>query len=338
MKTIKINYAGQLDDFDVKNNRWYNILKKYYHIEISANPEYCFYNNFEIEEHFKYDCVKIYWTGENLTPDFNLCDYAVGFDYIGFEDRYIRFPLWLDYWRFHHPHDNGQYRIVRKQGTRDKFCSFVVSNGKGDPMRELLFDKLAEYKKVDSGGRYRNNIGGPVTDKIEFASNYKFAIAAENVSQSGYTTEKILEAFVSGTVPIYWGDPNVINEFNPVAFINCHDFNNIEEIVNHVKMIDNDDILYNQMLNAPILNDNKYIQNKYQELEDFTRAIIETPLTKARKNSQYLWKADYNQKMKQYSKIHKVYKALKKITCNLDVIRVKIIRFIKRILGIPLKG
>lgn len=37
------------------------------------------------------------YTGENQVPDFNICDYAIGFHYIYFQDRYIRFPLYHFY-------------------------------------------------------------------------------------------------------------------------------------------------------------------------------------------------------------------------------------------------
>lgn len=34
---------------------------------------------------------------------------------------------------------------------------------------------------------------------------YKFTIAFENQSYPGYVTEKIADALMAGTVPIYWG-------------------------------------------------------------------------------------------------------------------------------------
>ena len=41
----------------------------------------------------KYDGIRIFATGECVTPDFNICDYAMGFDHIQFGDRYCRLPL-----------------------------------------------------------------------------------------------------------------------------------------------------------------------------------------------------------------------------------------------------
>ena len=49
-----------------------------------------------------------------------------------------------------------------------------------------------------------NNIGGAVSDKFAFQQKHKFSIAFENTSYCGYCTEKIVEAFVAGTIPIYW--------------------------------------------------------------------------------------------------------------------------------------
>ena len=83
-----------------------------------------------------------------------------------------------------------------------------------------------------------NNVGSPVADKYAFESEYKFSIAFENASYSGYTSEKILEAFAAGTVPIYWGDPDIAKVYNSKAFINlnegktlvmCGDFNRSAE-------------------------------------------------------------------------------------------------------------
>lgn len=47
---------------------------------------------------------------------------------------------------------------------------------------------------------------GPlVADKLHLQNQYKFAIACENMIATGYITEKLLDCFVSDTVPIYIG-------------------------------------------------------------------------------------------------------------------------------------
>ena len=38
---------------------------------------------------------------------------------------------------------------------------------------------------------------------------FRFAMAFENANVSGYVTEKIVNAFLAGAIPIYWGHPDV---------------------------------------------------------------------------------------------------------------------------------
>jgi len=60
-----------------------------------------------------------------------------------------------------------------------------------------------------------------------------FSICIENSSNRGYHTEKIIDAFLSKTVPIYWGCPNLEElGYDPDGFIYCNDENEIIEATN----------------------------------------------------------------------------------------------------------
>ena len=41
----------------------------------------------------KYDCVRLMFMGENMSPDFTVFDYCIGFDFMEFGDRYFRLPF-----------------------------------------------------------------------------------------------------------------------------------------------------------------------------------------------------------------------------------------------------
>lgn len=158
-------------------------------------------------EHINYDGIRIFATGENVRADFNYCDYAIGFDYMQFEDRYLRYPLYL--------HEECMREISNRHITAEslnsktRFCTFVVSNGKADEKRIQFFNLLNTYKRVDSGGRYKNNIGKRIKDKLAFLKEGKFNIAFENSSTNGYVTEKLIHAFAAKSIPIYWGDKTI---------------------------------------------------------------------------------------------------------------------------------
>ena len=79
-----------------------------------------------------------------------------------------------------------------------------------------------------------NTIGGPVKDKLEFIKDYKFVLAFENVSYPGYTTEKLLEPLIVNSIPVYWGNPLVGNDFNKECFINYDDFPDEKAVISQM--------------------------------------------------------------------------------------------------------
>lgn len=285
----KIKFVDFWKNFDSKDNFLQETINDIgYEIELSEEPDYLIYSVFGrefLDE--KYDnCVKIFFTGENLCPDFNLCDYAIGFEYLNFGDRYLRYPLYYAYnqelWNaFMSKHCNLAEKLARKSD----FCSFVYSNGNADPAREQFFKKLSEYKKVDSGGRYLNNIGKPngVENKIEFESRHKFSIAFESSSHPGYTTEKLIQSFAANTVPIYWGDPTVKDVFNTDSFVCVNDFESLDAVVDKVKEIDQNDELYLKYLGTPALLEREKLSRERQveQLGNFLRNIFDQKKEKA---------------------------------------------------------
>ena len=230
----------------------WKLLSKHWNLEISEDPDVIFYSNYG-EKHMQYTCLRIFVSMENVRPNLSVCDYSFSFDFPTNERNY-RFPL---YRRCREYNDLLLTRDVEDIiSQRRKFCSFMVSNHRAKERIEF-YNRLSAYKLIDSGGRYLNNIGGPVEigrqNKEAWLSNYKFNITFENTSYPGYTTEKMLEAFVSGTIPIYWGNPLIGLDFNPKAFINCHDFESFDEVIEHVKEVDQNEALYRDYLSQPML-------------------------------------------------------------------------------------
>lgn len=258
-------------------------------IEESDTPDFLFCSVFG-HEYLKYDCVRILYTGENLVPDFNIFDYAIGFSHLDFEDRYLRMPIYFFYDEYKEAlkkHEISEGELSRKQ----KFCNFVYSNDGGAPQREKFFNLLSNYRKVDSGGRWLNNIGGPVEDKLEFQRDYRFSIAFENSSTSGYTTEKIVQAFAAKTIPIYWGDPQIGKEFNEKAFINCHAYPSFEAVVEEIKKIDSDEEAFRAYLHEPICAEP--YEKMQSDLEDFVVAICRQQPKEAFRRSNLHWGLRY---------------------------------------------
>jgi len=246
----------------------------------------------------KHAGVRIYVTGENVLPDFNICDYALGCGYLDFGDRYYRLPLYRFYTptydRVLNPRRPPEEIIREKTG----FCAFVASNMEGDPARQRIVELLNGYKPVDLGGRWMNNVGGPVADKLAFQAGYKFVIAFENTSTPGYLCEKILDAFACDAIPIYWGDPEASRDFNSEAFVDCHACGSLEAAVERVKQIDQDDALYRRMLEAPAFRNG--IEPDYlreERIKAFLYHIFDPPLEQAFRRNRGRWGMKYERRL-----------------------------------------
>lgn len=310
-RKIKVKFVDFFSGFNPQRNDFIDALRERYDVEMSDLPDYLFYSSFGFE-HLKYDCIRIFYTGECYTPNFNECDYAIAFDRLLFGDRYLRLPLY-NIFQYKSEYVKLKNRSVFTEAdlkSKKGFCSFVVSNCFADDVRAVFYDKLSQYKKIASGGRFRNNIGGAVADKKKFQSEYKFAIAFENTSYDGYCTEKLMEAFAAGSVPIYWGDPGVVKDFNPDSFINAHDFNSFDEVVERVKEIDNDDVLYLKMRNA---NPLKSLDTD-NGLAEFLHHIIDQEPEKALRRPFSIPAKSYEKMLKRHeffeTRIYKYYKKM----------------------------
>ncbi len=252
-KIIKIKFVDFWIGFNENDNFFINLFAKYFKIEFSNNPDYIIYSCFGFE-HLKYSSYRIYYCGENLRVNWNACDFALSSDYIN-SKNYFRLPHWVLYYYGLMNQSKKQDCILEK---KKGFCSFIVGNSNAKKRIDFFY-KLSKYKKVDSGGSFMNNIGRIYfqKDKMEFVEQYKFTIAFENSSYPGYTTEKIFQSILGNSIPIYWGDPLVGNDFNVKRFINYHDFEHEDALIQKIIEIDSNENLYTKMMTESWFPNNK---------------------------------------------------------------------------------
>ncbi len=161
---------------------------------------------------------------------------------------------------------------------------------------------------MDSAGGHLNDTGfTPGTAyhgdwpsaKVDYQKGFKFSIAMENSSSLGYTTEKIVHALAAGTIPIYFGNPNISSEFNSGRFINCHQFQSISEVIELVLKLDSYDSLYLQMVNAPFFPRGVPPENLTESyLLDCFEMIFEPPKAHAYRRNFHAWGPVYESRYK----------------------------------------
>ncbi len=280
MPPIKIKISDHCLAVPPASSYLYRQLRRRFNVELVDDPDYLFFTVFGYEHASpKYDhCVKIWFTGENFRPDFTKCDYAISFDHLPNEPRHLRLPQYLHY-------IDPAGTLIKKPGfdalavlrSKSRFCNFVYSNPAA-ATRIKFFQKLSEYKQVDSGGSVLNNLGFRPPNKQTFLESYKFTIAFENARYPGYTTEKLVEPMLANSLPIYWGNPAVERDFNTRSFINCHDYDTFEEVIDEIIHLDSDDGRYIARMKEPWLinnTDSEYTQDDYSTM--FFERVFSTP-------------------------------------------------------------
>jgi hypothetical protein len=93
--------------------------------------------------------------------------------------------------------------------------------------------------------------------KIDYLKNFKFNISMENCPDYGYVSEKIIHSMFANCIPIYWGSNAVVGDFNEESFINWHQYEDDELVIDKIMEIDANYDLYAKMISEPWFKDNK---------------------------------------------------------------------------------
>jgi hypothetical protein len=203
--------------------------------------------------------INIFYTGENERPPVGPWDAYLTFDMDNYEGKNAYLPLW---WYTCTDLDGArvapylgkevsitkmlQSRVVDYQ-SRPNFCIAFV--GKAYPFRLHALKRLSRFKPVDIYGAIARK---QIANKFEPSLSYKFVFAFENDLYPGYVTEKVIEAWCTGAIPLYWGsDP--AGYINPKAIINLNDFNNFEDFYDYVIQVEKDKDLWDSIASQPIL-------------------------------------------------------------------------------------
>lgn len=137
---------------------------------------------------------------------------------------------------------------LRKKTT---FCTLIAgSRGKGHPLElySKRFEAISWFERYHPdefvlygiGWNKDENpsYGGTIECKNAVLEKCRFAICYENAQEiPGYITEKILDCFAAGCVPVYWGAPNVTQHIPADCFIDRRKFASHEELYDYMKQM-----------------------------------------------------------------------------------------------------
>jgi hypothetical protein len=95
---------------------------------------------------------------------------------------------------------------------KTKLISMITSNKQMTPQQIFRCNYAESVRNtIDVFGRGFF----PIENKEDALNDYMFSICVENDTRDTYFTEKILDCFATGTIPVYKGTKNILNHFNP---------------------------------------------------------------------------------------------------------------------------
>lgn len=226
--------------------------------------------------HVIYHCYKIFISGEpNIINKYYKYDLIIDTKINTFKDvDHLYIPFYVN--SLYERRINKISDLLQPKPNYDiktKFCAFLYNQCHSH--REKFFHLLNKYKRVDALGKCCANIinhqcSDITTDRRVYTDQityndlavqkympYKFVLAMENTDIDGYISEKILNPMFAGSIPIYFGNKMVKEQFNPKSFININDFSTFDQCIEYIKKVDNDDNLYNEMQQQPYFIENK---------------------------------------------------------------------------------
>lgn len=146
---------------------------------------------------------------------------------------------------------------------KTKLISMMYSNKNWTSGHSIRHSVASEFGNVvDLMG---SGVTGVNLKKIHSCKDYMYSIAIENCKEDYYFSEKIIDCFLSGVIPIYWGCPSIGNFFNLDGIFT---FDNIQELYDILK---NQEYLYSFYLKNKdgVIKENYQTAMKYKIAEDY---------------------------------------------------------------------
>lgn len=261
---LKINL---FDSNGIRNSPIDGSLKKYKYIEyvdklMTYEGTTIFTDNFIFNntvEKVK-SKIKIAWLVEPkaVSPKlYDINDYLYKFDYVLTHDESLL--LSNDKIKFCPTGECWITECNKKIHDKTKNISFIFSHKnhlEGQRLRHDIFYKF--NNKIDCFG----NAISAIKLKDCALIDYRYSICVENNSTKNYFTEKLIDCFMTGTIPIYWGCQNLSDYFDVNGII-C--FNNLEELYNIINNANEN--LYSSKIQS--IKNNFELAKKYCVIDDW---------------------------------------------------------------------
>lgn len=196
------------------------------------------------------------WTYELIKEIEDKFDYILTFD----PELLKRGPKYIK-------HIVGQTRVSNRDSNfyeKSRKVSLIASNKtdtEGHRLRFEVVNALYDKHKFDLWGQAFN----PFEEKTEPLIDYEFSIAIMNSKLDNYFTEILLDCFRLGTIPIFWGCPNIGEYFDLRGMEVFDTVEDLDHILDNLKP-------YKEYLKGA--KENFFLCKEYLHTDDYIARIL----------------------------------------------------------------
>lgn len=142
---------------------------------------------------------------------------------------------------------------------KSKKVSMILSSKRHLVGRKLRYEI---YDGIKEGIDYYGNECNYIRTKDLGLRDYMYSIAVENCSVENYFTEKLIDCFLCGTVPVYWGCSNIDKFFDINGIVSIKDVDDLKEKLVHFN-------IHNYKFSLPYIRNNFNTAQKYKIIDDY---------------------------------------------------------------------
>jgi len=231
----------------------------------------------------------IFFSGESYIPNFEKYIFSISQHNNDWNGHNVYLPLWYSRLAWNgfnyentrqssngntHGYEeliNKNYLLKRRKFNEPKKFCVIFASSKNN-LRTSLYNLISTYKNIDGYGKVFDR---PFfSSKEEIYHQYKFCLCPENSFLDGYVTEKLIDAWSYGCIPIYYGKIPENSNINTKSFINFSDFDSSNDFMKKIKDIDSNYENYCEIYNQNFLNEEPDIDYQINLVSNFIENIL----------------------------------------------------------------
>lgn len=121
---------------------------------------------------------------------------------------------------------------------KQAMCSLIASAKARQAGHKLRHQVVAWSRETGQDIQIMGRGYKPFAKKSDGLAPYRYSIVIENARETNYFSEKLIDALVCKTVPIYWGCPNIADFFDTDGMVICNNLPDLQRAITQMSEAD----------------------------------------------------------------------------------------------------